>query len=93
VKSNPWFPNNINCSSVNAFGDVTIYIVFTENFECNCHCRAPSCNCMTHCHATEGFPDMSQISLHKSNEINLIFIAVPADGRQVRDMEGSGHDH
>jgi hypothetical protein len=40
---------------------------------------------MTHRQVPQGFPDTSQVSLHKNNEINLrtYKIAVPAGMREV----------
>jgi hypothetical protein len=43
----------------------------------------PGWNCMTHRQALQGFPDMSQISLHKTMKSTYLFIAVPAGSREV----------
>jgi hypothetical protein len=48
-----------------------IYSAFTDKVEYNWHFPAPVCNCMTHRQALQGFPDTSQVSLHKNNKINL----------------------
>jgi hypothetical protein len=45
---------------------------FTDQVERNCHFPAPGWNCMTHRQALQGFPDTSQVSLHKNNKINLL---------------------
>jgi hypothetical protein len=58
------------------------YDAFTDKFESNCHFPAPGWNCMTHGQALQ-VPDTSQVSLHKSNEINLPILAVPAGSREV----------
>jgi hypothetical protein len=80
VKSNLWFYNNI----VLLFMPVAmlLYSAFTEKFERNCHFPAPSWNCMTQCHALQGFPDTNQVSL-------------PAGRREVteKDAEGDGRNH
>jgi hypothetical protein len=50
---------------------VKLYSAFTDKVECDCHFPAPGWNCMTHRQALQGFPDMSQVLLHKNNKINI----------------------
>jgi hypothetical protein len=50
------------------------YSAFTDKVERNCHFSAPGWNCVTHRQALQGFPDTSQVSLHKNNENNLPFL-------------------
>jgi hypothetical protein len=40
-------------------------------FTRNSHIAAPGRNCMTHRRALHDFPDMSQVSLRKNNNINI----------------------
>jgi hypothetical protein len=44
---------------------------FTDNVERNCHFPAPGWTFMTHRQVLQGFPDTSQVLLHKNNKINL----------------------
>jgi hypothetical protein len=50
-----------------------LHIEFTDKVERNCHFPASGWNCMTHRQALQGFPDTSEVSLHKNNKINLHF--------------------
>jgi hypothetical protein len=47
------------------------YSAFTDKVERNCHFSGPAWNCMSHRHALQGFPDTSQVSLHKKKKINF----------------------
>jgi hypothetical protein len=50
------------------------YRAFADIVTCNCLLSAPGRNCMTHRQALQDFPDMSQVSLHKKNKINIPFL-------------------
>jgi hypothetical protein len=43
----------------------------TDKLDCNCHCLAPSRNCMTYHQVLQDFPDMSQVLLHEYNKIHI----------------------
>jgi hypothetical protein len=60
--------------------DLVLYSAFTDKVERKYHFPAPGWNCMTHRQVPQGFPDTSQVTLHKNNKINLP-IAVPAGSR------------
>jgi hypothetical protein len=47
-----------------------LYSAFTDKIERNCHFQVPGWNCMTHRQALQGFPETSQVLLHKNNKIN-----------------------
>jgi hypothetical protein len=49
----------------------SLFSAFTNKAERNCHFSAPGRKYMTHRQALQGFPDTSQVSLHKNKEINL----------------------
>jgi hypothetical protein len=58
--------------------------VLTYKVESNCHFPVPGWNCMAHRQALQGFPDTSQVSLHKNNKINFpFFIAIAAGSGEV----------
>jgi hypothetical protein len=44
--------------------------VFTDEVECNRHFLALGWNCITHYQVLQGFPDTSQVLLHKNNKIS-----------------------
>jgi hypothetical protein len=46
-----------------------VYSAFTDKVERNCYLPVSGWNFMTHCQALQGFPDTSQVSLHKNNKI------------------------
>jgi hypothetical protein len=48
-----------------------------------CHFAAVGWNCKTHRQALQGFPDTSQVSLHKNNKINLFKDSSSAGIREV----------
>jgi hypothetical protein len=48
--------------------------VFTDKPERNYHFPAPGRNCISHHQALQDFPDTSQVSLHKNNEIKKNFL-------------------
>jgi hypothetical protein len=45
---------------------ILLYSELTDKVESNCHFPALGWNCMTHRKALHGFPDTSQVSLHKT---------------------------
>jgi hypothetical protein len=47
-----------------------LFIVVTDKVERNCYFPAPGWNCMTHRQELQDFPDTSQVSPHKNNDIN-----------------------
>jgi hypothetical protein len=47
-----------------------IYSAFTDKVESYCHFPAPGFNCLTHRWVLQGYPDTSQVSLHKNNKID-----------------------
>jgi hypothetical protein len=51
------------------------YSAFTDKVERNCHFPAAGWNCMTHRQAPKGFPDMSQVSLHKTIKSTCFFFS------------------
>jgi hypothetical protein len=59
----------------------TKYSAFTDKVERNSHFPAP--DCVTHRQALQGFPDMSQVALHKNNKINLPIHSSPCREPEV----------
>jgi hypothetical protein len=45
-----------------------------DKFKCSSHLLTPRRSCMTQCQVVQDFPDVSQVFLHKSNTMNLLFV-------------------